>query len=293
MDWKRIPSFMVLFAALALFIGGCGGESEEDASDPATLRIAVLPDEDASKLINDNQGLVDYLKKETGKEIELVPMTDYSTMIESMRSGRLHLSYFGPLSYCLCKDKAEIECFAAKTKNGKAKYRSVLIGNKAAGVTTTADVKGKTMAYGDPASTSSHLIPKSVLAGDGLKVGADYEEQFLGAHDAVALNVQNGNAQAGGLSEPILEGLMERGTISKDKVAILKYSDWFPQYPWAMQSNLKPELKEKIKNAFYNLKDKKILKPLKAHGFAPITDKDYDVVRNLATLLGKKLSDLG
>ncbi|MEM8882684.1 MAG: phosphate/phosphite/phosphonate ABC transporter substrate-binding protein [Planctomycetota bacterium] len=294
MEWKRALSVLLaLFVSLPIVACGDGGSGGGDAANPDTLKVAVLPDEDPSKLIKDNEKFVAYLEEKIGKKIELVPMTDYSTMVESMRSGRLHLAYFGPLSYCLCKQKAEIEAFAAKTKKGKAKYRSIIIGNKAAGIATVADIKGKTMAYGDPASTSSHLIPKSVLAGDGLTVDKDYKEQFLGAHDAVALNVQSGNAQAGGLSEPIFESLVERGVIKLDKVNRVKHSDWFPQYPWAMQSNLAPELKEKIKTAFYELKDEEILKPLKASGFVPIEDKDYDVVRNLATLLGKDLSELG
>lgn len=279
----------LLFACAAL---GCSA-ADEDPTDPGVLRIAVLPDEDPGKLIKDNQGLVEYLEEKLDKDIELIPVTDYSTMIESMRSGRLHLAYFGPLSYCLCKQKAKIECFAAKLKNGRTKYRSVIIGNKAAGIRKLSDIGGKTMAYGDPASTSSHLIPKSVLAANGLREGHDYKEQFLGAHDAVAMSVQTGNAQAGGLSEPIFEGLIERGIISLDKVVRLKESDWFPQYPWAMQSNLKPELKDRIRSAFTELKDKTILKPLKASGFAEIKDAEYDPVRNLATLLGKDLSELG
>ena len=52
-----------------------------------------------------------------------------------------------------------------------------------------------------------------------------------------------------------------------------------------MRSNLKPELKQKIRMAFLNLKDPEVLKPFHAEGFGPVTDKDYDVVRNLGYLL--------
>ena len=100
------------------------------------------------------------------------------------------------------------------------------------------------MAYGDKASTSSHLIPKSVLAEKGLDVGRDYKEHFVGSHDAVAIAVQNGHAQAGGLSRPIFESLVERKVIDRAKVKVLDYSKPFPQYPWTLRSNLKPELKD-------------------------------------------------
>ena len=253
--------------------------------DPDTLKVALLPDENASTVIKKNEGLKKYLESKVGKKIELFVTTDYSSMIEAMRHGRLDVAYFGPLSYVLARQKSSIEPFAAlKTKEGTT-YKAVVIGNVAAGINKIADIKGKNMAYGDPASTSSHLIPKSMLAEEGLKAKVDYQEHFVGAHDAVAMAVQNGNAQAGGLSKPIFESLVQRGIISPAKVQVLEESRPFPQYPWTMRSDLEPVLKEKIRTAFLNLKDREILKPFKAEGFGPMTDKDYDAVRKLGELL--------
>jgi len=67
---------------------------------------------------------------------------------------------------------------------------------------------------------------------------------------------------------------------------VLEVSKPFPEYPWTMRSNLAPELKEKIRKAFYELDEKSVLKPFKADGFAPISDADYDVVRDLQAKLG-------
>jgi phosphonate transport system substrate-binding protein len=253
--------------------------------DPKTLKVALLPDENAGTVIKNNQSLKEYLENKLGKNIELIVTTDYSSMIEAMRHGRLDLAYFGPLSYVLARQKSEIEPFVALKTKGSTTYQSVVIANVAAGVARIEDIKGKNMAYGDKASTSSHLIPKSVLAEKGLDVGRDYQEHFVGSHDAVAMAVQNGHAQAGGLSRPIFESLVERKIVSLDKVKVLEYSKPFPQYPWTMRSNLKPELKEKIRSAFLNLKDPAVLKPFKAEGFGVITDAHYDVVRDLGHLL--------
>jgi phosphonate transport system substrate-binding protein len=253
--------------------------------DPQTLKVALLPDENASTIIKNNQGLKDYLEAQLGKKVELVVTTDYSSMIEAMRHGRLDLAYFGPLSYVLARQKSEIEPFAALKVKGSTTYQSVVIANISSGVKAISDIKGKNVAYGDKVSTSSHLIPKSVLAEKGLDAGRDYQEHFVGSHDAVALAVQNGHAQAGGLSRPIFESLVERKMVSLDKVKVLEYSKPFPQYPWTLRSNLKPELKDKIRNAFLNLKDPAVLKAFKADGFEAITDRQYDVVRNLGPLL--------
>jgi phosphonate transport system substrate-binding protein len=269
-------------------LAGC--TTPEDRADPLLLKVALLPDEHAATVIANNQKLKEYLDKELGKKIELVVTTDYSSMIEAMRHGRLDLAYFGPLSYVQTKQKSDIEAFATLKTKGSLTYQAVIIGNVAKGIASLGDVKGKDMAYGDHDSTSSHLIPKAMLLDKGLKAGTDYQEHFVGSHDAVALAVQSGTAHAGGLSKPIFEQLLEKGTIKADKVKVLQESRPYPNYPWTMRSDLKPELKEKVRAAFLSVTDKEVLKPFKAEGFGPVTDKDYDVIRDLAKVLGLDLS---
>lgn len=288
----KLSGYAVLAVALAfLSVMPVVARAGQNA-DPAMLKVALLPDEDASTIIKKNQSLKAYLAHQLHKKIDLVVTTDYSSMIEAMRHGRIDVAYFGPLSYVMARSKSHIEAFAAIIKKGSATYQGVVIGNAAAGVKTLADIRGCDMAYGDPASTSSHLIPKSILAGAGLTAGKGYREHFLGAHDAVAMAVQNGRAQAGGLSRPIFESLVERGVIDPAKVNVITYSKHFPEYPWAMRSDLTPALKEKIRQAFYSAKDQTVLKPFKADGFAPMKDADYDVVRDLAKILDLDLSKM-
>ena len=281
---------VALTAAIVVF-SGCSSQTSngESKSNPDKLIVALIPDENAATVIQDNQGLKDFLNEKLGKDIELVVTTDYSSMIEAARNDRIDLAYFGPLSYVLAKSKSEIEPFAARIKGGTKTYNSCLIGNTKAGVTDFDSIKGKTFAFGDPASTSSRLFPELTLKENGLIKGDDYEGVFLGAHDAVALAVQNGNAQAGGLACPILESLQEKGRIDDTKVTLIAKTAPIPQYPWTMRSSLNPELKETIRTAFIELDDEKVLKPFKADGFAVITDQDYDGIRKAGDLLGLDL----
>lgn len=299
---KKSLSAIALTGLLALV--GCSGQSvsksEEGTkanaksanADPSKLVVALLPDESASTVIQNNKGLEAYLESELDKDVELFVSTDYSSMIEAASKGRLDLAYFGPLSYVLAKSKSDIEAFAAMNKKGSTTYKSVLIGNKEAGIDNFDDIEGQTMAYGDQASTSSHLIPKSILVENGLKAEENYEEVFLGAHDAVAVAVEKGNAQAGGLSQPIFESLVEKGTIDPNKVNVIAESKPYPQYPWTMRSDLNPELKTKIAQAFTKLEDPEVLKPFKAQGFDSIQDEDYNVVRELGEMLDLDFAEL-
>ncbi|MDA8020448.1 MAG: phosphate/phosphite/phosphonate ABC transporter substrate-binding protein [Thermoanaerobaculia bacterium] len=302
--WRRSDLLALVALVLALVLGCSGPETAENAEnepptaeepsarDPDVLRIALLPDEESSKVIEDNEGLKVYLEAKTGKPVELHVLPNYTAMIESVRNKHIDLAYFGPLSYCIAVDKdADVSAFAAKTKGGATTYTSVVIANTTAGIDNLTQIKGKRMGYGDPASTSSHLIPKGVLAAGGVAEG-EYDESFLGKHDVVARSVESGNIDAGGLSRPIFDGLIENEKIDSSKVKIIAESDPIPQYPWAVQNDLTDELKASIKQAFLSLEDEAVLGPLKAEGFATILDSDYESIRHAAKILGKDLTAL-
>jgi len=81
-------------------------------------------------LIQNAQPLKHYLEKTLNKKIELVVTTDYSSMIEAMRFGRIEVAYFGPFSYVLAKSRAPgIEPFAVGVEKGQPFYNSILIAN--------------------------------------------------------------------------------------------------------------------------------------------------------------------
>ena len=154
--------------------------------DPARLRVALLPDENASTLIQNAQPLKAYLEKALKKDIEIVVTTDYSSMIEAMRFGRIEVAYFGPFSYVLAKSRApEIEPFAVGVERGSPSYQSILIATAGGPVKSLADVRDRPFGFGDQASTSSHLAPRAhLLRKAGLDGDKDYKVVHLGTQDA-------------------------------------------------------------------------------------------------------------
>ena len=260
--------------------------------DPSRLRVALLPDENASTLIQNAQPLKTHLEKALKKDIELVVTTDYSSMIEAMRFGRIEVAYFGPFSYVLAKSRApEIEAFAVGVERGSASYQSILIATAGGPVKTLADVRGRPFGFGDQASTSSHLAPRAhLLRKANLEGDKDYKVVHLGTHDAVARAVQAGQIPAGALSEPIFRTLIERTVIDPAKVVRLDVTADIPNYPITMQGNLAPQLKQAIRDAFLNMKDKEVLRAFRVEAFAAASDKSYDVLRETAQILKMDLA---
>ncbi len=283
-----------LLASLLLCLLTFAPPIQAQGRDPARLRVALLPDENASTLIQNAQPLKSYLEKTLKKEIELIVTTDYSSMIEAMRFGRIEIAYFGPFSYVLAKSKApEIEPFAVGVERGSPTYQSVLIATAGGPVGKLEDVRGKPFGFGDQASTSSHLAPRAhLLKRAGLDGEKDYKPVHLGTHDAVARAVQAGQVPAGALSKPILDSLIARNSIDPAKIVQLDLTAPIPNYPITLQGNLAPALKQAIRAAFLEMNDKEVLKSFRVESFAATDDKAYDVLRDTASILKLDLAKM-
>ena len=262
--------------------------------DPQRLRVALLPDENASTIIQNAQPLRAHLERTLSRQVEIVVTTDYSSMIEAMRFGRIEVAYFGPFSYVLAKSRAPgIEPFAVGVERGSPTYQSVMIAQAGGPVRELADIRGRPFGFGDQASTSSHLVPRAtILQRAGLIGGRDYRVVHLGTHDAVARAVQGGQVPAGALSKPILDTLVRRGTIDATRVIEIGLSEPIPNYPMVLQGNLSDALKAAIRSAFLDLRDAEVLRSFRVEGFAPTNDEAYNVLRETARLLELDLSQM-
>ena len=262
--------------------------------DPQRLRVALLPDENASTIIQNAQPLRAHLERALSRQVEIVVTTDYSSMIEAMRFGRIEVAYFGPFSYVLAKSRAPgIEPFAVGVERGSPTYQSVMIAQAGGPVRELADIRGRPFGFGDQASTSSHLVPRAtILQRTGLVGGRDYRVVHLGTHDAVARAVQGGQVPAGALSKPILDTLVRRGTIDATRIIEIGLSEPIPNYPMVLQGNLSDALKAAIRSAFLDLRDAEVLRSFRVEGFAPTNDEAYNVLRETARLLELDLSQM-
>lgn len=289
MNRRTLLATLLAFSAAALLVPGANAQGR----DPAKLRVALLPDENAATLIQNAQPLKAYLESNLKKDIEIIVTTDYSSMIEAMRFGRIEVAYFGPFSYVLAKSRApEIEPFAVGVEKGSPTYNSILIATAGGPVKSVADIRGKPFGFGDQASTSSHLAPRAHLLKKGLEGDKDYKVVHLGTHDAVARAVQAGQVPAGALSEQIYRSLLERKVIDPARIVQIDLSAPIPNYPMTLQGNLSPQLKQAIRSAFLNIKDKEVLKSFRVEAFAPTDDKAYDVLRDTATILKLDLAKM-
>lgn len=275
----------LLTALCAIGLAAAAATAPAANPDPDTLKVALIPEENPSKIIQTNQEFKAYLEKATGKKVELIVTLDYSAMFEAARFGRIDMGYYGPMPYVMARTRANIEPVAVLVSNGAPTYLGCIIASKAGGVKTLADVRGKTFGFTDPASTAGHLLSRTMMLNLGMVAGKDYQYQFLNGHDALVLAVQNNRVQAGATTCPLLESFIKRGIVDASKFEVIGHTAPIPNYPWAVRSDLSPELKDKLRQALLNLKDPKILEVFRGERFEAIDDHVFDQLREAATKL--------
>jgi len=82
--------------------------------DPAKLRVALLPDENAATLIQNAQPLKAYLESALKKDVELVVTTDYSSMIASRWRISVRFPTFLPNRKRPTSNRSQLELSAAR-----------------------------------------------------------------------------------------------------------------------------------------------------------------------------------
>ena len=267
----------LFIATLAATLGLSMANAEER---PKKLLIGLLPGESAPTVMRLNEPLRKYLEERLKLPVEIVVGANYAATSEALRFGRIDVAYLGPVTYILQSKRSPLEPLARPTHAGVGPtFQATIIVPADSPAKTLADLKGGEIAFGDPASTSGTWVPRWQLLNAGLVSGRDYTMRVLGAHDAVALAVENKKAAAGGLSKPIFERLLKEGKISADKVRVLEDSPAIPEYMWTFRAGLDPAFKEEVRAAFLDMKDAAALGVFRAQAFVPAVDSDVDRVR--------------
>ncbi len=264
-----------LWLASLTFITGVRAEGR-----PSKLVVGLLPGESAPTVIRLNEPLRAYLEKHLGIPVEMVVGANYAATGAALRFGRLDMAYLGPVTYVLQSRKVHLEPVARPSHPGVGStFKAIIIVPTDSSAQSLSDLRGKEIAFGDPASTSGTWVPQYVLWNAGLAPNRDYVPHSLGAHDAVALAVQNGRVAAGGLSQPIYQRLIGEGKLDANKVRVLAESPAIPEYMWTLREGIDPAFREELKRVLLDMNDPEALKVFRAEAFVPAKDADVDQVR--------------
>lgn len=291
----------LLALLLLTLLAGCGSTSVADNPNPdalpETLRVGLIPNIAPDKQRATYAPFGEELGRLLGVEVELFVAPSYAGVVTALAAGQLDIAYLGGLTYAQAEKQAELTPLVTEVDRdtGTSRYLSAIVVPAASAAQTPEDVvaAGGSVAFGDPSSTSGSLYPRLMIEAAGATCSATSLEScpplssvsFTGGHDATALAVAGGRADAGGLELRVLRRIESQNVVPPGALRVVQTREVMG-YPWVGRTALGAEPLDQVRQAFLGLTDPKLLDLLRAKSYVAVTPGDYDEVRREAARLG-------
>jgi phosphonate transport system substrate-binding protein len=312
----------LLIAVLVAVSAGSAATAQDKTGWPETFIIGVYPGDNVEKAIAANEPLAKYLEATLGVRTVIITGTSYNAVIEAMRAGRADAFEVGPFAYVLAAQIANADAIAIANYSTTVDltripgYYSVMLTKKGSGIKSIDDLKGRTFAFTDPASTSGYLVPANDIM---ISQKFDKKEQietfvsqlvFAGNHPAAVLSVNEGKVDAAATFDDNLhiqvkesgikvcgvgdataknpyrigmsrEELMKMYDACSDgEIVVFHQSPLIPQTPFAINKNLPETFKAAVRTALLDIhKDQALVDSLQRFYMDPLpVDKNLTSV---------------
>lgn len=175
----RICAFafaMAIAMATAALSDTASAQAKEAAKE---LRVVFIAYENPDQLLEDVRPVVAYLEQRLGRKVRAFVATDYAGVVEALRNQTADMGFMGPLQYLLAHEQAGAVAILGEVYNGQPHYTARIFVRKDSGIGKLADLRGKTIAFVDPLSSSGYLYPLETFRLAGLIANREAADQFF------------------------------------------------------------------------------------------------------------------
>ena len=209
------PACAKLATALAPKAGELGAPDKP-------IVMTFVPSVDTGLITRGGQAMADCLTKMTGLTYKIEVGTSEAASIEAMGGGKAQMGFLNTFAVLLAKAKYDVDValvaqrfYGVLQPDGKSYtgfafdpdkadagklssyYKPEYFTRADTGIKTLADVKGKTFCFTTASSTSGGIIPRILLAAQGINPDTGIKGIYAGGHDKAAISVYQGDCDAG------------------------------------------------------------------------------------------------
>jgi phosphonate transport system substrate-binding protein len=242
--------------AAALGLAATGARAQM----PKEFRIGILGGENTQDRLARYDEFQKLLEAHLKMPVNLFPAADYAGVMQGIAAGQLEAAEFGASGFagawldCKCIEPVVVP----QEKDGSTYYYSVMVTRADSGIKTLAEMRGHSLAWADPNSTSGYLIPSATLKTKGidLKDGGYFSKTgFSGGHEQGVVAVLNKQYDAAvtwtsgqgemaeGYTRGNLRSMVDRKMLKMADINIIWQSGKIPNGPWAVRTALPADLK--------------------------------------------------
>lgn len=253
------------------------------------ILFGVLPRDNPIIAYERYQPLMDYLSTVTGEKIELHLEKNYKAVVNSVGKSSLSFALLGPLTYLDAYKRFNTAPIAkSRTSKGEDSYRSVIVTKKNSTISNLSQLSNKKFAFAALWSTSGNLLPRYMLAWEGIHLDNLDTYHHYNYHDTVAKKVIAREFDAGALRLSTAERYTPYG------LNIIATSAPIPTGPVVVAPQTPYQLVQKVQKALLSMAEsvegRKILNKLDPDlqgGFVAASDADYQYIRQMINAVPK------
>jgi phosphonate transport system substrate-binding protein len=281
----------LLLAVLVLL-----GSATSLAAQAKSLHLVLTPSQKPTDLLTAGEEFGRVLGRLVGMPVRVTVAADYAAVVEALRNHTADLAFTHPGGYVLASREAKAMIVAKNVWHGKSTFTSRIFVRKDAGVRDVEELRGKTIAFVDPTSSSGYIYPMALLIQRGLVKNRDpktffREAMFAGAHDAAMRALLNGHVDAIASFDLAREQYL-KDPAERERIVFVAETQPIPEAGIAARNGLDPQLFARVRTALISIRGPAYADLLKRlyeiDGFEPAEDREYDPVRAAFELVGAR-----
>lgn len=253
MNARKIVLLFGMVALLVLALAACGGDPEL-GTDENPIVMSFVPSGDTQDIIASGDTLAQMVSERTGLNVTSNVGTDFSSVREAMCAGQAQIGWLNTFNYVLANEQCGVDAALATSRFGTTTYAGQIVVRADSGITTLEDLRGKVMCWVDPASTSGYIIPRIMLAANGIDPDADFSQTIeAGSHNNVVTQVYNGDCDAGATFSDARTGIEEEFPDVLEQVVVLATTSDIPNDSVSFISDFPAEMRTQIVDALLEI----------------------------------------
>ena len=228
-----------------------------------TINFGVLTLENQMTTVDRYNIYIAYAEKKLGVKIKLFQASDYAGVGQALIAGHLQMARIGGAGYA----SAWLDCngciepsVTTEGLDGTTGYLSILTVRTDSPYQSLQDLKGKSIAFADPNSTSGYIVPMVMLTKAGIDPDKFFgKTSFSGGHEQSVIALLKGTYDAvytwtaKNDSFGNLRMMMDKGLLKRDQVRIIGTSDPIRNPLLAVRTELPAQMKKDIAQMYFDM----------------------------------------
>jgi len=260
------------------------------------LNIGLIPEQNVFKQFKRYEPLGKYIEKKTGTKIKFTLLSRYGNILESFHRKKMDGAFWGSFTGAMAIKKLGIQPVARPINlDGTSTYRGYIMVHKDSGIKNIKDMKGKSLAFVEKATTAGYIFPMAYFRENGIKDIDKYfsEYYFTGSHDAAIHALLTRKVDIACAKNTVFEILAREDSRIKDNLVIIATSPDVPSNGLGLRKEIAYGVKEELRSALLDMhidpEGKEVLEEFGVKRFIETNKEDYAPVFDISERAGINL----